>query len=194
MAGPLSSGHVTVNIPVFEEDEACIHAAALIESIQRIAGLLIDPHHADIRTGPERFFQSCNRIIGVRVRTTRACIHIHEAELCATNRSRKPGSAVYGHLLASHRIYSNLTAEEQLILISNIKIKDSGVFEEKLALLRNKDFERCQIEWLKVDFGVGKISVACEIQDDVGGEAVFEVDSTRQREFRVLSGLLIILS
>src|SRR5216684_1677447 len=112
MAGRLSSGHVSVNKPVVKEDESCIHAAGLIEPTQRIAGLLIDPHHADIRTGPERFFQSCNGIIGVGIRPTRARIHIHKAELCATNRSRKPRSSVYGHLLASDGIYSNLAAEE----------------------------------------------------------------------------------
>ncbi len=74
-------------------------------------------------------------------------------------------SAVDGHLLAGYRINSNLTAKEQLILVANIETEDACVFEEKLALLRNKDFERRQIEWFEVDVGIGKIGVPREIQE-----------------------------
>ena len=50
---------------------------------------------------------------------------------------------------------------------TDIKVEDARIFEEKLALLRNKDFERCEIERLQIDFGIGKIRVSRQIQDEV---------------------------
>src|SRR4029077_14797036 len=54
--------------------------------------------------------------------------------------------------------------------------------------------EGSEIEGLKVDFGVGKIGVASEVQHQVGAQTVFDVNSGGEREFRVLSGLFVVAS
>ena len=64
-------------------------------------------------------------------------------------------------------INPNLAAKEQLILVADIEIEDPCVFEEELALLRNEDFKRLQIERLEINLGIGKICVPREIQDEV---------------------------
>ncbi len=69
--------------------------------------------------------------------------------------------------MASQRIDPDLATKEQLILVADIEIEDPSVFEEELALLRNEDFERCEIERLQIDFGISKIRVSRQIQDEV---------------------------
>src|SRR5229473_2803901 len=108
-----------------------------------------------------------DRVVCIGIGTTGPSVHLHNAQLRATKRPRQPGSAIDGHLLSGYWINSNLTAKEQLILIADIEIEYPCVFEEELALLRNEDFERRQIERLKVDLGIGKIRVSCQIQDEV---------------------------
>jgi len=125
--------------------------------------LLINSHYADIGTGPERFFQSSNGIVGGKIRTARARIDVHKTEFGATNGSCKPRPAVYGDLLPGYRIDPNLAAKKQLVLIADIEVEYPGILQEELALLRNKDLERGQIKWFKIYFSIGEISVACQV-------------------------------
>src|ERR1700694_3134495 len=99
--------------------------------------------------------------------TTGTGVDVHYAHLHPTKRPGQFGTAIDGHLLASYWINSNLTAKEQLILVADIEIEDPCVVEEELALLRNEDFERRQIERLKVDLSIGKIRVSRQIQHKV---------------------------
>src|SRR5216683_5543348 len=156
-----------VNEPIFEEDETGVRAARLIKAIQSVARSLIDPHHTDIRTCPQSLFQSCDDVVCVGIGTTGTSVHVHYAQLHPTNCPGQFGSAVDGHLLASYWINPNLAAKEQLVPVAHIEIEDTGVFEEELALLRNEHFERCQIERLKIDFGIGKIGVSRQIQHEL---------------------------
>src|SRR6266481_8842333 len=155
-----------VNEPVFEEDQARVNAAGLIKAIQRVAQSLIDPHRTDIRTCPKRSFQSCDGIVRVGIGTTGTSVHLHDAQFHPTKCPGQFGSAIEGHLLAGDWINPNLAAKEQLILIAHIEIEDPCVFEEELTFLWNEDFERCQIERLKVDLSISKISVSRQIQDE----------------------------
>jgi hypothetical protein len=50
--------------------------------------------------------------------------------------------------LAGYRINSNLTAEKELVLVTDVEIEQPSVFEEKLTLLRNEYLERCEIKRL----------------------------------------------
>ena len=158
-----------VNEPVFEEDQTGIDAASLIETVLCIPGSLVDDHPADVRAGPQGFFHPCDGVVCVGIRTTGTSVDVHYAHLRPAKRPGQLGSAIDGHLLAGYRIYSNLTAKEQVILrvSTHIEVEDARIFEEELALLRNEDFERCEIERLKIDFGIGKIRVSREIQDEV---------------------------
>src|SRR2546422_4045465 len=128
---------------------------------------LVNAHHADVRAGPQGFFHSCDGIVCVGIRATGTGVDVHYAHLHPTKRPGQFGSAIDGHLLAGYRINSNLTAKEQLILVTDIEVEDARIFEEELALLRNEDFERCEIERLQIDFGIGKIRVSRQIQDEV---------------------------
>src|SRR6266481_7829023 len=150
-----------VNEPVFEEDQARVNAAGLIKAIQRVAQSLIDPHRTDIRTCPKRSFQSCDGIVRVGIGTTGTSVHLHDAQFHPTKCPGQFGSAIDGHLLTGDWINPNLAAKEELILVAHIEIENAGVFEEELALLRNEYLERCQVERLKIDFGIGKIGVSC---------------------------------
>src|SRR2546430_13621913 len=67
-------------------------------------------------------------------------------------------------------------------LVSKGKVEYAGVFQEKLALLWNKYLEWCDIEWLQIDFRVGEIGVAGEIQKEIGGESVLYIDASRSEE------------
>jgi len=58
--------------------------------------------------------------------------------------------AIDGHLVSRYRINPNLATEEQLILVTDIEVEDSGVFQEELALLGNKNRERRQVELLLI--------------------------------------------
>src|SRR5258707_15771116 len=158
---------MAVNEPVFEEYETRVYAARLIKAILSAARSLIDPHYADIRTCPQSFFHSCDEIVSVGIGTAGTSVHVHYAQLCPTKCPGQFGSAVDGHLLTGYWINPNLAAKEELILVAHIEIENAGVFEEELALLRNEYFERCQIERLKIDFGIGKIGVSCQIQHQV---------------------------
>src|SRR6266566_7655926 len=183
---------MAVNKPVLEEDQTCVNTSRLIETVLYIPRSLVNAHHANVGASPQRFFQSCDRIICIGIRATGTSVHLHNAQLRATECPRQPGSSIDRHLLSGYWIYSNLTAKEQLIRIADIEIEDPCVFEEELALLRNEDFERRQIERLKVHLGIGKIRVACQIQDEVRSKAVLNIDSARQREFGVLPCLLVV--
>ena len=156
-----------INKPVLEEDETGVNTSRLIETVLYIPRSLVNAHHADVGASPQRFFQSCDRIVCIGIGATGPSVHLHNAQLRATKRPGQPRSAIDWHLLPGYWINSNLTAKEQLILVSNIKIEDPCVFEEELALLWNEDFERRQIERLKVHLGIGKIRVPRQIQDEV---------------------------
>ena len=67
-------------------------------------------------------------------------------------------------MITRYGVNANLSTEKQLILVSKGKVEYAGVFQEKLALLWNKHLEWRDIEWLQVDFRVGEIGVASEIQ------------------------------
>ena len=67
-------------------------------------------------------------------------------------------------MITRYGVNANLAAEKQLILVSKGKVECAGVFQEKLAFLWNKYLEWCDVEWLQIDFRVGKIGVAGEIQ------------------------------
>src|SRR5229473_1416936 len=159
-----------VDEPVLEEDETRVAASRLIEIVLYISRSLVNAYHADVGAGPQRFFQSCDGIVCVGIGTTGTGVDVHYAHLHPAKRPGQFGSAVDGHLLPGYWINSNLTAKEQLVLVADVEIEDAGIFEEKLALLRNEDFERRQIERLKVDLGIGKIRVPREIQDKIGAE------------------------
>src|SRR5205809_1085327 len=158
---------MAVNKPVLEEDQTCVNTSRLIETVLYIPRPLVNAHHADVGASPQRFFQSCDRIVCIGIGTTGPSVHLHNAQLRATKRPRQPCSTIDGHLLPGYWINSNLTAKKQLILIADIEIEDPCVFEEELALLRNEDLKRREIERLKVHLGIGKIRVACQIQDEV---------------------------
>ena len=67
-------------------------------------------------------------------------------------------------MITRYGVNANLSAEKQLILASKSKVEYAGVFQEKLALLWNKYLEWCDIEWLQINFRVGEIGIAGEIQ------------------------------
>ena len=60
--------------------------------------------------------------------------------------TRQLRSAIDGHLIAGYGIDSDLTTEEQLILVTDVEVKDSCILQEELALLGNEDRERSQVE------------------------------------------------
>src|SRR6266481_5053612 len=156
-----------VNKPVLEEDQTRVNTPRLIETVLYIPRSLVSPHHANVGASPQRFFQSCDRIVCIGIGATGTSVHIHNAQLCATKRPRQPGSAVDGHLLSGYWINSNLAAKKQLILVADIEIEGPRVFKKELAFFRNEDFEWRQIERLKVDLGIGKVRVPRQIQDEV---------------------------
>src|SRR2546430_3525104 len=77
-------------------------------------------------------------------------------------------------------------------LVSKGKVEYAGVFQEKLALLWNKYLEWCDIEWLQIDFRVGEIGVAGEIQKQIGAESVLYIGASDQREERGLASLFVV--
>ena len=95
-------------------------------------------------------------------------------------------------MVAGHRIDPDLAAEKQLVLIAKAKVEDACIFQEKLTLLWNKDFEGCDVERLQIDFCIGEIRIPREIQNQIGSKTVFQVNARREREFGVLTRLLVI--
>src|SRR5437879_965660 len=156
-----------VNKPVLEEDETRVNTTRLIETVLYIPRSLVNAHHADVGASPQRFFQSCDRIVCIGIGTAGTGVHVHQTHLQPSERPSQFGSAVDRHLLSGYWINSNLTAKEQLILVADVEVEDPCVFEEELTLLRNEHFERCEIERLKIDFGIGKIRVPRQIQDQI---------------------------
>src|SRR5262249_41955165 len=120
------------------------------------------------------------------------CVDVHNAELCPPERSRQPGAAIDGNLLPGYRVDPDLTAEKQLILVTDVKVKHARIFEKELPFLWDQDFERRDIEGLKIDIGIGKIGITGEIQHHVGAEAILNVQSAGDGKSRVLPGLPII--
>src|SRR5207249_7444813 len=125
----------------------------------------VNAHHADVGARPERFFQSRDCIVCIRIGATGPRVHLHNAQLRATKRPRQPGPAIDGHLLPGYWINSNLTAKEQLILVANVEAEYPCVFEEELALLRTEDLEQRRIEKLTFRLGSVKLRSAGQIQD-----------------------------
>src|SRR5438477_8597345 len=95
-------------------------------------------------------------------------------------------------MISSDCVNSDLATEKQLVLAAQREIEDPGIFKEELTFLGNENFERRNIEWLKIHFRVSKIGVAREIQDQVGTETVFHIDAAGEREFQVLARLFVI--
>src|SRR5262249_6302958 len=101
-------------------------------------------------------------------------------------------SAINRDLITCYGVNANLSAEKQLILVSKGKLEYAGVFQEKLALLWNKYLEWCDIEWLQIDFRVGEIRVAGEIQKQIGADSVLHIDASGERKERRLASLFVV--
>src|SRR5262249_32593768 len=127
-------------------------------------GSLIDAHDSDVGARPQRLFQPNYREIGIWIGAAGTRVDIHDAELQTTECAGQFYSAINRDLITRYGVNANLPAEKQLILSSKGKVEYSGVFQKKLALLWNKYLEWCDIERLQIDFGVGEVGVAGEIQ------------------------------
>src|SRR5260370_12032837 len=156
-----------VNKPVLEEDETGVDASRLIETVLYIPRSLVDAHHTNIRAGSRRCFHYCNGIVCIGIGPAGTGVHVHQTHLQPSERPSQFGSAVDRHLLSGYRIDSDLTAEEQLILVADVEVEDPCVFEEELTFLRNEHLERCEIQRLKIAFRIAKISVSRQIQDQI---------------------------
>jgi len=112
------------------------------------------------------------------------------------NRPEVPVSfcaTLYGYLIPRHRIDADLAAEEQQVLVTHIEIENSGIFQEKLALLRNKNGKRSQIELLLVDIRGGKIGIPREVQNNVRANSILDIQAAGERKCWILSRLLVVL-
>src|SRR5256885_15324807 len=73
-------------------------------------------------------------------------------------------------------LFRSLIAEGELLY--------AGVFQEKAALLWKIYLEGCDIEGLQIDFRIGEIRVAGEVEEQTGAEAILYIDA-RSEERRV---------
>ena len=181
-----------IHEPTLEKDQTGVHAPGLVETVKEVSRPFVDAHHADIRACPQGLFEASNREIRVGIGAARTGVHIHYAQFQTPDLSGQLGAAVYRDLIPGEGIDTNLTTKKQLIPVAQGKVENSGIFQEKLTFLGDEHFERCEIEWFQVHVRVSKIRVGGQVQYKVGAETVFHVDSARQRELRVLPGLLVI--
>ena len=95
-------------------------------------------------------------------------------------------------MIARYGVNANLSAEKQLILFAEGELEYASIFQEKAALLWKIYLERCDIEGLQIDFRVGEIRVAGEIQEQTGAESILYIDARGQRGERGLAGLFVV--
>ena len=117
---------------------------------------------------------------------------VHDAELQTTECAGQSYSAINRHLIARYGVDADLAAEEQLILVAEGEVEYAGVFQEKVALLWKIYLEGCDIEGLQIDFRVGEVRVAGEIQEQTGAESILYIDACGQRGERGLAGLFVV--
>src|SRR5437879_8793562 len=123
----------------------------------------------------------------------RTRFHVHHAQSQSSNSACQPRSTIERHLLAGHRINSNLPAEKQLILVAQVEIEDPSIFQKKLPLFRNKNLERRQVELLLIHVRVGEIRICCKIRNQIGAQPVLHIQSSSQWKLRVFAALLVVL-
>src|SRR5437763_13177566 len=126
------------------------------------------------------------------VRAAGTGVDIHDAELQTTECAGQFCSAINRDLVARYGVDANLAAEKQLILVAQGAGENAGVLQEKVALLRQIYLEGCDIEGLQIDFRVGEIRVAGEIQEQTGAESILYIDARGQRGERGLAGLFVV--
>ena len=95
--------------------------------------------------------------------------------------------------MPGHRVDSDLTAEKQLVLVADVEVEYSGILQEELTLLGYEYLKWREIKRLEIDFGVGKIRVSSEIQDEVRTEAILDIESPSEWKFGVLPSLFVVL-
>src|SRR5947208_4548172 len=125
-------------------------------------------------------------------RAARTGVDIHEAELQTTECAGQFCSAINRDLIARYGVNANLSAEKQLILFAEGELEYASIFQEKAALLWKIYLERCDIEGLQIDFRVGEIRVAGEIQVQTGAESILYIDACGQRCEGGLDGLSVV--
>src|SRR5207302_9832269 len=126
------------------------------------------------------------------VRAAGTGVDIHDAELQTTECAGQFCSAINRDLIARNGVDANLAAEKQLIPAAEGEGKYAGVLQEKVALLCKIYLEGCDIEGLQIDFRVGEIRVAGEIQKQTGAESILYIDARGQRGERGLAGLFVV--
>src|SRR5437763_295252 len=126
------------------------------------------------------------------VRAAGTGVDIHDAELQPTECAGQFCSAINRDLIARYGVNANLSAEKQLILFAEGELEYASIFQEKAALLWKIYLERCDIEGLQIDFRVGEIRVAGEIQEQTGAESILYIDACGQRGEGGLAGLSVV--
>src|SRR5947208_12618384 len=126
------------------------------------------------------------------VRAAGTGIDIHDAELQTTECAGQFCSAINRDLVARYGVDANLAAEKQLIVVAQGEGENAGVLQEKVALLWKIYLEGCDIEGLQIDFRVGEVRVAGEIQEQTGAESILYIDACGQRGEGGLAGLSVV--
>src|SRR5437762_14283813 len=103
-------------------------------------------------------------------RAARTGVDIQAAEHQTTECAGQVCSAINRDLIARYGVNANLSAEKQLILIAEGELEYAGIFQEKAALLWKIYLEGCDIEQLQIDFRIGEIRVAGEVEEQTGAE------------------------
>src|SRR5437764_8385897 len=127
------------------------------------------------------------------IRAAGTRVDIHDAELQTTDCAGQFRSAINRDLIARYRVNADLSAEKQLILVvAEGELEYAGVFQEEAALLRKIYLEGCDVEGLQIDFRVGEIRVAGEIQEQTRAESILYIDACGHRGEWGYAGLIII--
>src|SRR5258708_9524549 len=103
------------NSQVFEKNQSRVRAASLVVVVHGVAGTLVDPHHADVRTAPQRTLHPRHRVIRARIGPQLASVHVHNTEFKVAQRSRNLGTPIDRNFDPGYRVNSNLAAEEEQV-------------------------------------------------------------------------------
>src|SRR5437763_9524423 len=166
---------VAAQIEIFEEYELGIHAAGAIVRISRAARLFVGRHEADERARHQRLLDTDDRVVGIRIRTGLARLHVHHADIESGNVAGDFAADINRHFLPADWINPDLPRKKQQVLVPQQEIEYVRILQEKPPLLGNKDWKRREVELLLVNVRVREIGIERADRDQIAGQAIFDV-------------------
>src|SRR5439155_14995836 len=149
--------------------------------IVRVAGssrISISGNRTEVGPGKNVFLHSRDREVSSRNFSERTGLDIEQAGRPSMRLSCNLAAGPNGDDFAVRR-QADVAAEEKSKLRSRTAsgsvVKYSGAFHKKLTRLGEINGEAREIQNLRVQVGLGKIGVGCEIGREVGRDSVFHV-------------------